>query len=620
VTIRTRARGAAQLEENVRELSETIAAAKLRTAKLGAPTPGPVQDPALLREALAELQIHQEELAVANEELRAQLDQVGAATLRIHAERDRYRKLFELTPDSYFVTDRLGNIRDLNGAAARMLDMEVQFLQGKPLTVFVDAADARMLRDALSTLRSQPSVDLELRFKRRNGDPEWHTVKAVRLEDDTAFLWFARSVQAEHATRVALAGATHDARVVAKSAHTADLARANRDMEEILARERRLRTQLEHEHVAKDRFLAVLSHDLRAPLNAVVGWAQLLRRERLDEAARDRALATIERNAQAQLRLVEELLDISRLAADKVQLERVPVVLNELVQHAADAVATTAAERGVVLTVTMDSERLVVEGDRGRLKQVMSNLLSNAMKFMPAGGGQVTLSLRREGDEARIIVADTGRGISPDLLPHLFDPFEKGGDYTASSGGVGLGLYIVQQCAHLHGGRALAESDGPGRGARFSVELPLTERFATPEDAPPRSTRGPGPGALEGIRVLVVDDEEDARELMAAILRQHGAVVTVAGDVPEALRVFDGAPPDVVLSDISLPGRSGLDLARDLRARPAMDATLVAVSGFAGPEQIDRALTAGFDVHLSKPVDPAELVAVIRDAARLRSV
>jgi PAS domain S-box-containing protein len=620
MTVKTRPRGVAQFEQNARELSETLAAAKVRTSKLGGPTPALAQDPAVLREALQELQVHQEELAVANEELRAQLDELGAATVRIHSERDRYRKLFELTPDSYFVTDLLGIIRDLNGAAARMLGTEVRFLQGKPLVVLVDAADARMLRDAIDALRAQSSVDLELRFKRRNDDAEWHTVKAVRLEDQTAILWFARSVQIAHHTRVALAGATHDARVVAKSAHTADLARANRDMEEILARERRLRTQLEQEHVAKDRFLAILSHDLRAPLNAVVGWAQLLRRERLDEAARDRALATIERSAQAQLRLVEEVLDISRLAADKVQLERVPVVLNELVQHAVDAVATTAVERGIALTVAMDGDRLVVAGDRARLKQVLSNLLSNALKFMPAGGGQITLSLRREGDEARIVVADTGRGISRDLVAHLFDPFEKGGDFTTAFGGVGLGLYIVRQCVQLHGGRVLAESDGPGCGARFSVVLPLTERLATPAEVVPRSSRGLGPGALEGIRVLVVDDEEDARELMAAILRQHGAVVTVASDVPSAIHAFDGAPPDVVLSDIALPGRNGLDLARDLRARPAMDATLVAVSGFSGTEQIDRALTAGFDVHLAKPVDPAELVTVVRDAARLRSL
>ena len=618
MTVKARPRGVPRFEERVRELSESLAAAKLRTAKLGGPTTERLQDPSVLREALEELRIHQEELTVANEELRAQLEELGAATKRIHFERDRYRKLFELTPDSYFVTDRLGTIRDLNGAAARMLEVDVRFLQGKPLGVLVDAADARLLREAVSTLRSKPSIDLELRFRRRRSEPEWHTVKVVRLEENNALLWFARSVQVEHNARVALAGATHDARVVAKSAHTSDLARANRDMEEMLARERRLRTQLEKEHVAKDRFLAVLSHDLRAPLNAVVGWTQLLRRERLDAAARDRALATIERNAQAQLRLVEELLDISRIAADKVQLERVPVVLNELVRQAAEASATTARERGIELTVAMSSERLVVAGDRRRLDQVLSNLVSNAIKFMPAGGGRVTLTLERQGLDARLVVTDTGRGIASDSLPHLFDPFPPSPDHAAAREGLGLGLYIAQQCAQMHGGHVAAESDGPGAGARFTVVLPLADTFA-PNDDVPKSSRPTGAGALDGVRVLVVDDEEDARELMTAILRHHGAVVTVAGDVTAALGVFDSAPPDVVLSDIALPGRSGFDFARELRGRSQMGATLVAVSGFSAADQIDRALTAGFDVHLAKPVDPAELVAVVRDAARLRS-
>jgi PAS domain S-box-containing protein len=617
MTAKARPRGAALFEERVREFSDTVAAAKARTSRLGGVTSDLTQDPALLREALEELRLHQEELAVANEELRAQLDELGNATSRIHAQRERYRKVFDLTPDSYFVTDHLGTIRDVNSAASRMLEVEGRFLMGKPLGVLVDAADARMLREAVSTLRSTPSIEIELRFKRRKSEPEWHNLKAVRLDEERLLLWFARSVQSAHDTRIALASATHDARVVAKSAHTGDLARANRDMEEILARERRLRAQLEREHVAKDRFLAVLSHDLRAPLNAVVGWTQLLRRERLDQAARDRALATIERNAQAQLHLVEELLDISRIAADKVQLERVPVVLNELVQHAADAVALSTPDRGIELVVSVDAEKLVVDGDRRRLGQVMSNLVSNAIKFMPPEGGRVTLTLERHQHDARITVADTGRGIPSDLLPHLFDAFRQGADYATATEGVGLGLYIVQQCVQVHGGRVVAESDGPGRGARFTVTLPLADAFA-PHEETPKSCGDGSPRTLEGIRVLVVDDEEDSRDLMAAILRHHGAVVTVAGDVTAAFHVFDGAPPDVVLSDIALPGRSGLDLARDVRARAQTDVALVAVSGFAGPEQIDRALNAGFDIHLAKPVDPNELVQVVRDAARLR--
>jgi len=630
MTVKARPRGVLHFEENVRELTATIAAANLRTAKLRGPSVDLAQDPEVLREALEELRVHQEELAVANEELRAQLDELTGATARIDVERDRYRRLFDLTPDSYFVTDRHGAIRDLNGAASRMLDIEAQFLQGKPLAVLVDAADSRMLREAINTLVSKPSVGLELRFKRRKGDPEWHTLKGVVLDEENALLWFARSVHAEHEMRVALAGSNHDAKVAARSAHEAELARANRDMEDMLARERRLRVQLEQEHVAKDRFLAVLSHDLRAPLNAVLGWTQLLRRETLDHAARDRALAAVEKNAQAQLRLVEELLDISRIGADNVQVERAPVVLDELVRQTIDAVATTARERGVELTSALDSDRLIVAGDRRRLGQALSNLLSNALKFTPSGG-HVTLELQRDEHEARIVVTDDGQGIAKDLLPHLFDPFRQAADHGTAQGALGLGLYIVRQCVQMHGGRVLAESDGIGRGTRFTLVLPLAEAYVPPGGAPSaRTASEAGPdapssvprrvesGVLEGVRVLVVDDEADARELMAAILRHHGAIVSVAGDVPAALHTFDAAPPDVVLSDIALPGRSGLDLARDLRSRTKLDATLVAVSGFAAPEQVDSALAAGFDFHMAKPVDPAELIAIIREAARLR--
>ena len=518
-------RGIAFFEESLREFSGTVAAAQKRTASFTGPKTDLTQDPALLREALEELRVHQEELSVANEELRAQLEELGSATARIHFERDRYRKLFDLTPDSYFVTDHHGTICDVNGAGSRMLEVDARFLVGKPLGVLVDAADSRMLREAVSALRSKPSIELELRFKRRNNEPQWHTLKAVTLEEEKAILWFARNVQAEHDARVA---------------------------------------------------------------NAVLGWTQLLRREILDVGARDRALATIERNAQTQLRLIVELLDISRIA-----------------------------------------------GDRRRLGQVLSNLVSNALEFMAPGGGRVTLELQRDGRDARIVLTDTGRGIAQDRLAHLFEPFRQV-NHAATHEAVGVGLYIVRQFVQLHGGRVFAESEGPERGARFTVVLPLADAYASaPKGREPASERLPSAragadgnapasrraetGALEGIRVLVVDDEEDARELMATILRHHGAVVSVAADVPSALHAFEASPPDVVLSDIALPGRSGLDLARDLRGRAQLDATLVAVSGFAAPDQIDRALTAGFDIHMAKPVDPTELVEVVRDAARLRT-
>jgi CheY-like chemotaxis protein/anti-sigma regulatory factor (Ser/Thr protein kinase) len=340
-----------------------------------------------------------------------------------------------------------------------------------------------------------------------------------------------------------------------------------------------------------------------------------LRREKLDQNARDRALATIERNARAQLRLVEELLDISRIAADKVQLERVSIDLAEQLHRAVDAIAIEAHERGIAVRMSLPeaNDKLTIAGDRRRMGQVISNLVSNALKFT-ADSGTISLALVRQGSRGRITVEDTGRGIAPELLPHVFDAFRQASDYTTSHEGLGLGLYIVRQSVEMHGGKVFAESAGIGKGARFIVELPLVR---APSEAPSVAAL-PSSGRLEGVRVLVVDDEEDARELMATILRQRGAIVTVAPDVDTALDAFETSEPDVVVSDVAMPGRGGLDFVRVLRARSAK-ATLVAVSGFVSAEEVEVALEAGFDLHISKPVEPSELIDVVSDAARARA-
>lgn len=395
------------------------------------------------------------------------------------------------------------------------------------------------------------------------------------------------------------------------------LERANRDKDDLLARERDLRTQLEEAHVAKDRLLAVLAHDLRTPINAILGWTELLRREQLDHHTRDRALATIEHNARAQQRLLDELLDISRVSAGDVQLEREPVDLAELVQRCADALAPAARDRGLELRCSRSPEALVVAGDRRRLQQITTKLLSNALDATPRGG-RVAVTAARDGLAARITVEDTGRGISREVLPHLFEPSRVEAGAASVAAGVGLSLYIVRRSVEMHSGSVFAESEGAGKGARFTVTLPAVAasqrgRPSEPPSAAPPSRDGASRGVLAGARVLVVDDEEDARELLAAMLRHRGANVTAAADVTTALAAFDACPVDVVVSDLGMPGRSGFDLARELRARPNAT-TLIAVSGFASPDEVERAYGAGFDVHLAKPIEPAELIALIRDA------
>jgi signal transduction histidine kinase len=331
------------------------------------------------------------------------------------------------------------------------------------------------------------------------------------------------------------------------------LERSNRDKEELLARERQLRAQLEAAHAANDRLLSVLSHDLRTPLNAVLGWTQLLRRERLDQNARDRALATIERNAQAQLQLVEDLLDISRLGSGGAQLERVSIDLGELVERAVHLVARTAKDRGVELTTAIAHERLVLTGDRRRLERALSRLLPFAIA-QTSKDGRITAVVTRarangaaDGplDWAKIALSGTGQSIPREKAARVLDPFLPGAERGAL-GGVDLTLYLVRQAVELHGGRLRAEQDG------LAILLPLDASSAHRVASAAQSTAAPRgerdrEEALEGIGVLVVEEEDDARELMTTILRERGAAVTAVADLATALATLHRATPDVVV-------------------------------------------------------------------------
>jgi CheY-like chemotaxis protein len=301
-------------------------------------------------------------------------------------------------------------------------------------------------------------------------------------------------------------------------------------------------------------------------------------------------------------------------------VQRTPVVLDELVRHATDALAAEARDGDIEMVTVLGRERLIVAGDRRRLERALAHVLANRIQSTPPGG-RIVVELERSGGEARIAVTDTGGGIADGVLPDMFDPFRQGVDRAPTSERGALGLYVARQCMEMHGGHLLAESDGPGRGARITFVLPLAETHASSgvDAAPVSSHAAPlETRPLDGVRVLVVDDEEDTRDLMSAILEHQGAIVITAGDVETALHAFDASPVDVVLSDLALPGRSGLELPGELRSRASSETTLVAVSGYAAPEQVERALGAGFDFHLAKPIDPSELVELVAGAARLR--
>jgi len=393
------------------------------------------------------------------------------------------------------------------------------------------------------------------------------------------------------------------------------------------------RQEAERASRAKDEFLATVSHELRNPLNAILGWTRMLRAGKLDGARAARALETIERNAVMQASLVEDMLDVSRIITGKLVLDVGPVDLCAVVAAAFDTVRLAAEAKEITVRLELDEDLELGAGDPERLQQVVWNLLSNAIKFTRAGG-TVRVRLRRDGGDVVLAVSDDGQGIEADFLPFVFDRFRQADSTsTRTHGGLGLGLAIVRHLVELHGGTVGVDSEGLGRGATFTVRLPL--RAATRAAAADANTAarlelaagetGAALGAesqLAGLRVLVVDDEPDARELLAAVLEHHGARVTVAGCVADALAVLDAAPPDVVVSDIGMPGADGYELLRRIRARDdehvrALPA--LALTGFARPEDGARAAAAGFDAHMAKPVDPVALVDTIERVATARS-
>ena len=366
---------------------------------------------------------------------------------------------------------------------------------------------------------------------------------------------------------------------------------------------------------AKEDFLATLSHELRTPLNAMLGWTRLLRMGKLDATANARALETIERNAHIQEQLIADILDVSRIVTGRLRLELRPIELAPVAAAAIDAVRPAAEAKGLTLTAETQFQGTVL-GDPDRLQQVLWNLLVNAIKFTPAGG-EVTLAISRSGPSARITVADTGEGISDELLPFIFDRFTQGdASVTRPHGGLGLGLSIVRHIVELHGGKVLAQSAGQGEGAIFSVHLPLRAiKHAAVEQGVGQTQ------PLSGVRVLVVDDDADAREVVSTALAQCGARTAAVASAREAMQIIPEFKPDVLVSDIGMPGEDGFDFIRRLRAMGMHSlATIpaVALTGYTRPEDQRRALLAGFQKFVPKPVEVDELAAVIRTLAEQR--
>ena len=388
--------------------------------------------------------------------------------------------------------------------------------------------------------------------------------------------------------------------------------RAEQEKARLLEREREARRESEAANRLKDEFLATLSHELRTPLNAILGWVALLQAGKTDPATLERATSVIERNARSQAQLVDDLLDVSRVIAGKLSLDLHRVDLRAVLDAVADTMRPAAEAKRIRVEFDVEEDLPRFRADPARLQQMIWNLASNAVKFTPEGRG-VCIRARRVGDRIEIEVEDEGIGISPDFLPHVFERFrQQDSSTTRSYGGLGLGLAIVRHLAELHGGEVSAESAGLDRGAIFRLSLPLqpVEEGDVPEEATLDESD------LGGLRVLLVEDEPDARDLYRVGLEESGARVVAVGTVAQALLAFDERPPDVLVSDIGLPGSDGYSLIREIRHRSAAAGGAVpaiALTAYASDGDRRRARDAGFQVHVSKPIGVTELVREVRN-------
>jgi len=393
--------------------------------------------------------------------------------------------------------------------------------------------------------------------------------------------------------------------------------------QQLLASEQDARRVAEDANRLKDEFLSTVSHELRTPLTAINGWALMLRSGRLNAAQSTRALETIVRSAKSQNQLINDLLDVSRIIAGKMRLDVAPLKLGSVIEAAIETVRPAAEAKGIRVSALLDPAADKMYGDAERLQQVVWNLLSNAVKFAP-NDGRVEVRLERADSYIEIVVTDNGQGIKPEFLPHVFERFrQENGGTNRQQGGLGLGLAIVRHIVELHGGTVSVASEGLGKGATFTVALPIARaRAVTPVE--PRDNASGGrlapnnPPSLVGVRALFVDDEAEARELMAMMLAESGAEVRTAVSAAEALAACDEWRPDILIADIGMPGEDGYTLMKKLRTREKLRGghiPAIALTAYARREDRLRALSAGYEYHVPKPVEPVELLDAVASLA-----
>jgi len=530
--------------------------------------------------------------------------------------------LIESADDAIISKTLEGVITSWNKGAERIFGYTADEVIGKPVTILIPEGH----------LDEEPTILAQLRAGNRIEHYE-----TVRVRKDGTLIDISLTVSPIRGPHGKIVGASKIARDITEqrqARHALDEAyeatkSARAEAEKAAADNERLYRQAEESSRLKEEFLATISHELRTPLSAILGWARMLRLGQLSEENETKALDTIERNARAQAQLIDDLLDVSRIVTGKLRMDVRPVDPNSFIDAAVEAVRPAAEARGVRLQKVIDTGPVSIPGDPVRLQQVVWNLLSNAIKFTPRGG-RVQIRSERVNSHLEIVVSDTGQGIPADFLPHVFDRFRQADQKTSRQhGGMGLGLSIVRHLVELHGGTVSATSEGEGRGAIFTVMLPVAPVYQV-ESSGSRvhpSARDLLPAddladRLDGLRVLVVDDEADTRELLKQGLEYCGATVKVVGSAAEALDGLVSFAPDILISDIGMPEVDGYDLIRQIRSLPTNKGRripAIALTAYTRVEDRLHALRAGYDMHVPKPVELAELVAVAASVARRSS-
>ena len=527
--------------------------------------------------------------------------------LRISEE--RFRLLVEGVSDyAIFMLDVNGRIASWNVGAQRIKGYTAEEIIGQHFSVFyprevVESGwPAHELHEAATAGRF---VDTGWRV-RKDGSMFWANVTITAMRDETGKL-------------LGFAKLTRDLteRRRAEAMEVASLQR-----EEILDAERTARMTAQRATQLKDEFLATLSHELRTPLSAILGWTQVLLKARAgSEVDQRRAIEVIDRNARAQMQLIDDLLDLSRIMTGKLRLDLRQIAILDVVRAAIDSAAPAAATKEIRLISLLDPGRAVVNGDASRLQQVVWNLLTNAIKFTPRGG-QVQVLLQRVNSHVELSVSDTGIGIPATFLPQVFDRFsQRDGSSTRAHGGLGLGLAICKQLVELHGGTIRVASPGEGMGTTFSVDLPVSimqvesERQRIHPTAELHDGDAMALPRLDGVHAFIVDDEPDARDLLQRVLQDQGATVTAFESADAALAAVAASRPTIIVSDIGMPGMDGYQMMRTLRANEPRESRIpaLALTAFARAEDRKRALVAGFQAHLAKPFDVGELMLLVAD-------